>query len=523
MRRFNITGLCTPDEDYMADISGKIEQIRKLVDRRSYFTINRARQYGKTTTMACLRNNLSADYLVALISFEGIDDESFQSSEAFCQMFLRLIYRSLKFTGTSDDYINSWLDNNVSDFQKLSEHITSLCKNHDIVLMIDEVDKTSNNRIFLHFLGMLRNKFLDRKIGTDYTFHSVILAGVYDIKNIKLKMINEGSYTAAASESKIYNSPWNIAVDFDIDMSFNPAEITSMLKEYEAEHSTGMDMAAIAEEIYQYTGGYPYLVSNICKHLDEELNKDWTLAGVRQAVKNILQQENTLFDDLFKNLENNQKLYNLIYDVLIIGRERTFDNSNPTIKMAAMYGIIRAAGQGVSIANKIFEIKICNYFITKDEESSDKQITRVLQYDVIKADGRFDMELCLKKFSSHYAELYNEDDLNFLEKHGRLIFLSYLRPLINGRGFYHIESQFTDRRRMDVVVDFGHDQFIIELKLWYGDAEHHKAYEQLLGYMDSKKASVGYLLTFDFRKDKKNSVQAEWVAFGDRRIFDVIV
>ena len=52
MKKFNVTGLCTPEEDYMVDISGKIAQIKKLVDSRSYFTINRARQYGKTTTLA---------------------------------------------------------------------------------------------------------------------------------------------------------------------------------------------------------------------------------------------------------------------------------------------------------------------------------------------------------------------------------------------------------------------------------------------------------------------------------------
>ncbi len=51
MRRFNVTGLCTPDKDYMVDISDKIEQIRAMVDMEEYFTINRARQYGKTTTL----------------------------------------------------------------------------------------------------------------------------------------------------------------------------------------------------------------------------------------------------------------------------------------------------------------------------------------------------------------------------------------------------------------------------------------------------------------------------------------
>jgi len=35
LRRFNVTGLCTPEEDYMVDISSKIKQIKRLVDRRS--------------------------------------------------------------------------------------------------------------------------------------------------------------------------------------------------------------------------------------------------------------------------------------------------------------------------------------------------------------------------------------------------------------------------------------------------------------------------------------------------------
>ncbi|MCL1919091.1 MAG: AAA family ATPase, partial [Peptococcaceae bacterium] len=84
-------------------------------------------------------------------------------------------------------------------------------------------------------------------------------------------------------------------------------------------------------------------------------------------------------------------------------------------------------------------------------------------------------------------------------------------------------SQFTDLRRMDIVVDFGQDQFILELKLWRGESDHQKAYEQLLGYMGSKNASVGYLLTFDFRRNENKSLRAEWVELDGRRIFDVVV
>ena len=42
----------------------------------------------------------------------------------------------------------------------------------------------------------------------------------------------------------------------------------------------------------------------------------------------------------------------------------------------------------------------------------------------------------------------------------------------------------------------------MELKLWRGDAAHELAYEQLLGYMESKNAKEGFLLTSDFRKQK---------------------
>ena len=42
MREFNMTGLCVPELHYMVDISTKLTQIRKIVDKGNYFTINRA-------------------------------------------------------------------------------------------------------------------------------------------------------------------------------------------------------------------------------------------------------------------------------------------------------------------------------------------------------------------------------------------------------------------------------------------------------------------------------------------------
>ena len=57
-----------------------------------------------------------------------------------------------------------------------------------------------------------------------------------------------------------------------------------MLSEYEADYRTGMNITEISEEIFNYTSGYLYLVSILCKYIDEYLDKDWTLAGIDEAM-----------------------------------------------------------------------------------------------------------------------------------------------------------------------------------------------------------------------------------------------
>ena len=522
MKRFNVTGLCVPETDYMVDLSGKINQIRELIDDGSYFTINRARQYGKTTLLLALRRALQNDYIVASISFEGMGSDSFSSEETFCMTFVRYLTNAFNNVSAPENLLAEWQSGEVSGFEKLSDHITKACRNHKIILMIDEVDKTSNNNVFLHFLSMLRSKFLARKSGDDCTFHNVILAGVYDIKNIKLKMIQEGSYTPGPAEGAVYNSPWNIAADFKVDMSFCPEEIAGMLMEYECDHQSGMNIPAVSAEIYAYTTGYPFLVSRICRCIDMDLHADWTPGGVQSAVKIIVEETNTLFDDLIKNIENNPGLYDMIYELLILGAVRPYTVHDPLVGLGFRYGFFKKVnGTGIAMSNRIFELVVTSYLVSKSSHSK-KGIDGVLQYDVVR-DGVFDMELCLRKFAEHYRELFTDRDVAFLESNGRMLFLSYLKPLLNGRGFYHIESQFTDLRRMDLVVDFGRQQFIIELKIWRGEKYQTEAHEQLCAYLDSKNKAEGYLLTFDFRKNKETASRAEWLEVNGKRIFSVII
>ena len=56
---FNTEGLCVSNVHYMMDTSTKIDKIiHDYIDRGAYFVINRARQYGKTTTLDLLAKTI---------------------------------------------------------------------------------------------------------------------------------------------------------------------------------------------------------------------------------------------------------------------------------------------------------------------------------------------------------------------------------------------------------------------------------------------------------------------------------
>ncbi len=66
---------------------------------------------------------------------------------------------------------------------------------------------------------------------------------------------------------------------------------------------------AVSEKIRFYTHGYPFLVSLLCKWIDERGGRQWNVRNVENAEKELLNNDNTLFDDMIKNIENNKELW----------------------------------------------------------------------------------------------------------------------------------------------------------------------------------------------------------------------
>lgn len=514
-KEFNITGSCNPQWHYMVETAKRFEAVENLIDKGKYFTINRARQYGKTTTLRMIWRKLSNRYLIIDASFEGVGDSPFEDEASFARLFISLMKESLQYNPAEKKALSVLEESVPACLDGLSSVIVRFCQmaTKPVLLMIDEVDKSSNNQLFVSFIGMLRDLYLMRdKYGMNYTFYSVVLAGVYDVKNLKLKL--------RPDEERKYNSPWNIAADFNVDMTFHPDEIAQMLGDYEKDTHTGMDIEAVSEEIYRYTNGYPFLVSKLCKVIDEELDKDWTIGGVKTATKQTILEKNTLFTSLTKSLEDYPELKRFIYSISILGESVTYDVNNPVMDFATMFSIIKYdENRKVRIHNIIFEEVLNNYFIA-EQSIADMGKLR-FQFNYVK-DGQLDMEMVVRRFRDLMSEEYRESTVPFLEREGRLLFLTFLKPIINGTGFYYVEPQTRDNRRMDLVVTYGKKEFIIELKIWRGEQYEVHGRDQLSEYLDIRNMEEGYLVTFDFSKDKQN-VEPQWVDWNGKRIFEVVV
>ena len=503
---FNVTGICIPEKHYMADISATVRAITEtLVDRGAYFTINRARQYGKTTTLYLLEKKLCERYLVLSLSFEAADD-LFVSAYTFAAGLVRRIGKKLSMQNIPAGILNAWNAPLSREFalEDFSDRITELCRACEkrIVLMIDEVDKSSDNQIFLSFLGLLRAKYLEQQKGQDHTFQSVILAGVYDIKNLKLK-IHHGQETK-------YNSPWNIAADFNMDLSLSVSGIEGMLTEYEHDHHTGMDVPQIARAIYDYTSGYPYLVSRICKLIDE--NCSWCRTGVSEAVRMILKSSNTLFDDMQKKILDYPELKRMIYSILFGGKSFPYYPVSQPVKIGVLFGFIKEEEEQAVIANRIFETFFYDLFLAEDILESKTYDTALQSRNQFVKNGILDMELILMKFLEHYHEVYYDCTEKFAEENGRKLFLLYLKPIINGTGNYYIESRTRSMGRTDVVIDYLGRQTVVELKIWRGNEYHKRGEAQLVRYLEDYHLEKGYLLSFCFNQNKKigkNVIQRE--------------
>lgn len=98
-RIFNTSADCQPELHYMVDITERLRQIKTMVDAGQYFTINRARQYGKTTTLQALREFLKNEYIVISMDFQMLSASKYKSENIFSVAFAGRFIKTAEMNG----------------------------------------------------------------------------------------------------------------------------------------------------------------------------------------------------------------------------------------------------------------------------------------------------------------------------------------------------------------------------------------------------------------------------------------
>lgn len=519
-RMFNIHGICKAHAHYMVDLTPRLLEIKKMIDAGAYFTINRARQYGKTTVLRALTGYLQKDYVVVSLDFQRMSSADFENESAFVHALAREVSRRVRILEQVPEKIKQELYQ-MADYAnqgvRMAEMFDCFCAwcsqtQQPVVLLVDEADTATNNQVFVDFLAQLRAAYLERDVMP--SFQSVILASVYDIRSVKRKLHPDGEHRE--------NSPWNIAAKFRVDMEFSVSDIKGMLVQYEADHHTGMDLGMISALLFDYTAGYPYLVSWLCKCMDEDLQAAWTKDGFLEAVKMLLEDQNPLFASLISKINEFEELNGVIVRLLFQGQSVAYNADDVAVQNAIMFGFVKISHSTVQIANRIFESRLYNwYLLGYQEQNSEIYAQGVRQKNQFFTDGFLNVRLVLEKFVEAFHDLYGEKNRTFLEDEGRRYFMLFLKPIINGVGNCSVEPRTRNNERMDLVIDYHGERSIIEMKIWRGNAYHERGEKQLSDYLDYFHLKKGYMLSFNFNKKKEIGVKE--VVLGDKLLIEAVV
>lgn len=212
----------------------------------------------------------------------------------------------------------------------------------------------------------------------------------------------------------------------------------------------------------------------------------------------------------------------MLYLLLFQGQAIMYNADDTATDMLLMFGFLKAEHETVRIANRIFETRLYNYFLTLPEAQNGDLYRLALQNrNLFIQNGQLDMKCVLAKFVEHFDDIYGDLEQTFYEEDGRRYFMLYLKPIINGVGNYYVEAQTRNQERTDLIIDYLGIQYIIEMKVWRGNAYNKRGEQQLIDYLDHYHLKTGYMLSFNFNQKKTSGIKE--IRINDKILIEAVV
>ena len=509
MREFNIFGPVYSNRHYYLDRQEVKQQLHNKIEKGRYFTLNAARQMGKTTFLQEIVNEQEkhGTYFAVLLDFQAL--AYFEQPEFYKYMGL-MIERWRKHYEPSAPVASNMRDH--GDFLEwLRKTTTTLGKPG--ILIIDEFEAVSPD-LFTPLLTQFRSMYLARENPYEYALQSIILTGVHTIASLL-----EGT-----------QSPFNVADQFTVPY-FSFDESKALLEQHTVETGQRFEADTI-QGIYEQSQGQPFLVNRLGKMLTEKIApmpntieptneavEQYTVTATHfeRAMFRLLNEDNTHFYTITSKSKPHRAF---LLPMLFYNQFKTNFREEVTSELL-MFGVLRVIEdqhgfQEARIANPIYQKVLLLTFAPNIDEVYQPNGTIRYRYLV---DGILDFAGLLDSFKAFMTEhgvrlLKSAKTGRPLELSGQYLLLSFLTASLNSiQGSVTIESM-SDAGEMDILAFFKGKRFIIETKVWYGPSHFEAAKTQLTNYLRATGLDTGHLVIFDEKLASNSLVETNGERFS---------
>ena len=512
MKKFNTTGPCFPNENYMLPALDRLPGIRELVTGGNYFVIHAPRQTGKTTVLKALVREINdkGDIFALYCSLETLQNRTDPDKT-------NLAIRDL----IADNVEMSPFYVPVPDAPALRSDrggiglavrtvLQNVCRaaGKPVTVFFDEADCPVGDAL-ISFLRQLRDGYINRDV---MPFpKSVALVGMLDVRDYKARIRPDG-------QSLGQISPFNIIRKDMLIPNFTEADIQALYAQHTAE--TGQVFAdGVIEDVWQLTRGQPWLVNAIgCECVEEvhgnRYNEVITVADVETAKEAIIRRRDTHVDSLMERMR--EPRVRRIVEPLISGDKSDVTYNDEDYRYITDLGLLRIDRGTLVPANPMYA-EIIGRYLSRGEQ--DAMIRSVTETPWVKDDG-LDMAGLMAAFQQFWRENSgaDKDIMGYRESVPHLVLMAFLQRITNGGGYINREMAL-GTGRLDLCVEFRGARYAIEVKT-SDNFNGEKSYSQCAKYLDTLNLSEGWMPIFEKSKEKSwdEKIYSRDVAFEGKTI-----
>ena len=508
MRWFETRGPVYPEDNYVVARTDELADFMNRLKRGRYVVLFAPRQTGKTTFFRNALNaleNQESTYFPIQLNFEGYVDSdalTFYTSlcEEICKQIKSVIQKRQQHLGDSlNRFLASAEITEHISMRKFFEDLGSLLGKQRFVMIIDEFDGIPQAAI-RGFLHSLRHIYLSGRIRCP---HSIGIVGV--------KSITQLNYDRSVS-------PFNIQDEFKLP-NFTLEQVQELLLQYTSEVGQPFTDETVAA-IHKQTAGQPVLVNRFAQILTEELDipnsEPITMEHFSKAHVQLLRRRNTNLEHLVTNIRKDGRFEALLMKIASYDEGTPFNLYNDLINGLASYGVIAEGADGLcEIVNPIYHYCIIQAFkpimngLERDYLPEDNR-TGFQEY--LTPDGRIQMVALLDNFRDFIARVgfkilqVPDTPQEYVGQHLLFAYLEQFVQIVGGTMYLEVP---TGRGRMDLLIRHNQRKYIVETKIWGGEARYQAGKAQLAAYIRIEKAKEGYYVVFDHRNTPEPRVETE--------------